>query len=88
MSYKKSRKVHAKKSKSGRKRRSSKRSNKRKMHRRRFGSGDSLLNMMGNFRPAAAMSYAQSTTGMSPSQMKNHVAGINPSLRDNFYVYS
>ncbi len=88
MSHRKSRKVRAKKSHSSRKRRASKRSNKRKMHRRRFGSKDSLLNMMGNFRPASDMSYAQSTTGMSASQMRNHMAGISPSTRDNFYVYS
>jgi hypothetical protein len=86
MSYKKSRKVRVKKSSVRRKRRSRSRSNK--LHKRRFGSKDSLLNMMGNFRPSSEMSYAQSTTGMSASQMRNHMAGISPSLADNFYTYT
>ena len=79
----KSRKTH-RKSKSGRKRKVSKRSRRHK--RRHFGSDDSLLSIMGNFRPSAKMSYAQSTTGMSASQMRNHINGQSKSLQDNFYV--
>jgi len=41
--------------------------------------------MMGNFRPSAEMSLAQSTTGMSASQMEQHMAGIPMNLRANFY---
>jgi hypothetical protein len=46
---------------------------------------DGLLSMMGNFRPPAEMSLAQSTTGMSPDQMRQHMAGIPPALRSNFF---
>jgi hypothetical protein len=60
----------------------------RQSRRRSFGSKDSLSNMMGNFRPPAEMSFAQSTTGMAPSQMANHMGDIPPSLRDNFYIHA
>ncbi len=47
---------------------------------------NSLLNMMGNFRPSAEMSLAQSTTGMSAPQMMQHVGGISKSDLSNFYT--
>ncbi len=54
---------------------------------RRFGNKGGLLDIMGNFRPPAQMSYAQSYTGLSPDQMARHMANIPPSLRDGFYTY-
>ena len=69
----------------GKKRRRSTR--RRRSARRNFGyMKNGLINMMGNFRPSAQMSLAQSTTGMSAPQMIGHMNGIPPSLRSNFYT--
>jgi hypothetical protein len=55
--------------------------------RRHFGnSKGSLIDIMGNFRPEAEMSFAQSTTGMSAPQMLNHMGDVPLNLRANNYT--
>lgn len=61
-----------------------KRKSRRKRH---FGyMKDGLINYMGNFQPNSQMSLAQSTTGMSASQMIDHLKNIPSSVRSNFYT--
>lgn len=78
--HRKSRKVHRKSHKKSRRTRRTRKLSKK------FGSKSSLLNYMGNFRPPAEMSLAQSFVGNGPNQQMNHVNNIPQGLRANFYV--
>ena len=55
--------------------------------RSRFGKISNLSSIMGN-NNGNDMSQFQIYTGMSPSQMQNHLDGIPSNLRDTFYANS
>ena len=52
----------------------------------KFGKISNLSRIMGNNTWSNDMSQFQIYTGMSPSQMQDHLNGIPTNLRDTFYA--